>query len=88
MTQQDWNFPEGRFLAYVLGPTQEGQPPLFTVLNAAPEEIAFRLPTLPEYKTWQQLFNSADARQTVVKLPAASDIKAPARTVLAFAGLT
>jgi len=88
MTEQDWNFPEGRFLAYVLGPTQEGQPPLFIVLNAAPEEIAFKLPTLPEYKTWQQLLNSADVRQTVVKLPAASDTKAPARTVLAFAGLT
>jgi len=88
MTEQDWNFPEGRFLAYVLGATQEGQPALFIVLNAAPEEIAFKLPTLPEYKTWQQLLNSADARQTVVKLPAASDTKAPARTVLAFAGLT
>ena len=88
MTEQDWNFPEGRFLAYVLGPTQEGQPPVFIVLNAAPEEIAFKLPTLAEYKAWQLVLNSAEARQTVVKLPTGSDTKAPARTVLAFAGLT
>ena len=88
MTEQDWNFPEGRFLAYVLGPIQEGQPPVFIVLNAAPEEIAFTLPKLPEYKTWQLVLNSAEVKQTVTRLPAASDTKAPARTVLAFAGLT
>jgi glycogen operon protein len=87
MTEQDWNFPEGRFLAYVLSPTQEGQPPIFIVLNAAPEEIAFTLPKLPEYKTWQLVLNSAEAKQTVTRLPAASETKAPARTVLAFAGL-
>jgi isoamylase len=87
MTEQDWNFPEGRFLAYVLSPTQEGQPPIFIVLNAAPEEIAFTLPKLPEYKTWQLVLNSAEAKQTVMRLPAASETKAPARTVLAFAGL-
>jgi len=87
MTEQDWNFPEGRFLAYVLSPTQEGQPPIFIVLNAAPEEIVFTLPKLPEYKTWQLVLNSAEARQTVTRLPAASETKAPARTVLAFAGL-
>jgi glycogen operon protein len=88
MTEQDWNFPEGRFLAYVLGPTQEGQPPIFIVLNAAPEEIAFKLPKLAEYKTWQLVLNSAELKPTVVRLPAGSDTKATARTVLAFAGLT
>jgi isoamylase len=88
MTEQDWNFPEGRFLAYVLGPTQEAQPPIFIVLNAAPEEITFTLPKLAEYKTWQLVLNSAEIKPTVVRLPAGSDIKAPARTVLALAGLT
>ena len=50
MTEEDWNFPEGRFLAYVLGPSGDGQQPIFIVLNAAPEEIAFNLPKLPEWK--------------------------------------
>ena len=65
MKEQDWNFPEGRFLAYVLGPADHGQPPIFIVLNAAPEAITFKLPKLPEYKSWQQLLNTADAKQTV-----------------------
>ena len=43
MTESDWNFPEGRFLAYVLGPMEQGQAPIFIVLNAAPEEIAFQI---------------------------------------------
>ena len=25
MTEEDWNFPEGRFLSYVLGPAEHGQ---------------------------------------------------------------
>ena len=62
MKEQDWNFPEGRFLAYVLGPTEHGQAPIFIVLNAAPEEIAFKLPKMPEYKNWQQVLNTADSQ--------------------------
>src|SRR3979490_1359613 len=33
MTEQDWNFPEGRFLSYVLGPQGPGKEALFVVLN-------------------------------------------------------
>src|SRR6185295_12050521 len=32
MTEDDWNFPESRFLSYVLGPIERGQAPLFIVL--------------------------------------------------------
>ena len=60
MTPEDWNFPESRFLAYVLGPAEPSQAPIFIVLNAAPEDIAFQLPKLPEYKTWRQLLNTAE----------------------------
>ena len=68
MKEPDWNFPEGRFLAYVLGPLEQGQAPIFIVLNAAPEEIAFKLPKMPEYKSWQQVLNTdRDAKQTSVE---------------------
>jgi len=86
MKEQDWNFPEGRFLAYVLGPLEPGKPPIFIVLNAAPEAIAFKLPKLPEYKSWQQLLNTADVSETVAEFASGSDTKAPPRSVLAFAG--
>ena len=54
MTEPDWNFPEGRFLAYVLGPLEQAEPPIFIVLNAAPEAIEFKLPKIAEYKSWMR----------------------------------
>jgi len=86
MKEQDWNFPEGRFLAYVLGPSESGQAPIFIVLNAAPEAIAFKLPKMPEYKSWQQVLNTVDAKQKVVNFASGSETSAPPRSVLAFAG--
>jgi len=87
MKQSDWNFPEGRFLAYVLGPTEQRHQPMFIVLNAAPEEIPFKLPKLPECKAWQQLLNTVDVKQQIRQFGSGDDAKAPARSVLAFAGL-
>jgi glycogen operon protein len=87
MKEEDWKFPEGRFLAYVLGPIERGQAPIFIVLNAAPEEIAFKLPKLLEYKAWQQLLNTADVKQGFADFASGSEAKAPPRSVLAFAGL-
>ncbi len=86
MTEQDWKFPDSRFLAYVLAPIEHGQPPLFIVLNAAPEEIAFHLPKLPEYGVWQQVLNTTEIRQTSADFVSGEATKAPPRTVLAFAG--
>jgi glycogen operon protein len=86
MNQTDWNFPESRFLAYVLAPTEQRRQPIFIVLNGAPEDIPFKLPKLPEYKAWEQLLNTADVKQQVRHFGSGDDAKAPARSVLAFAG--
>jgi glycogen operon protein len=86
MTEEDWNFPEGRFLAYVLGPTGDGQQPVFIVLNAASEQIAFTLPKLPEYHSWQQLLNTADVMQGGADFASGNQTTAPPRSVLVFAG--
>jgi glycogen operon protein len=88
MTNTDWTFPDGRFLAYVLGPVEQEQAPIFIVLNAAPEEIAFTLPKMTEYKTWQQVLNTTEAKQTAADFPPGTGLKAPPRSVLAYAGLS
>jgi isoamylase len=87
MQEADWNFPEGRFLAYVLGPMEQGQPPIFIVLNAAPEEIAFTLPKMPEYKNWHQVLNTTEAVLSPTALASGAATSAPPRSVLAFAGM-
>src|ERR1700754_3738171 len=86
MKEQDWNFPEGRFLSYVLAPSDPGGAPIFVVLNAAPEEIAFHLPKLPEYARWQQVLNTSALKQTPVEFASGAETKASPRTVLAFEG--
>jgi isoamylase len=86
MTEQDWNFPDGRFLAYVLGPLARTQSPLYVVLNAAPDAIDFKLPMLPEYSHWTVVLNTADASQTTQEFASGAKSHAPARSVLAFAG--
>jgi glycogen operon protein len=87
MQESDWNFPEGRFLAYVLAPLEPGQPPIFIVLNAAPEEIAFKLPEMAEYKNWQQVLNTTEAEQNSVQHASGAETSAAPRSVLAFAGM-
>jgi isoamylase len=86
MKETDWQFPESRFVAYVLAPVEAGRAPLFIVLNAAPEEIAFKLPRLAEYKSWRCLLNTADPKETRAEFGAGADTRAPPRAVLAFAG--
>lgn len=86
MKEADWNFPESKFLAYVLGPMEPNQAPIFIVLNAAPEEIAFRLPKMPDYKNWRQLLNTGDETQNHPEFTSDTETRAPPRSVLAFAG--
>jgi glycogen operon protein len=84
MTQQDWNFPDARFLSYVLAPVEQGQPSLYIVLNAARETIAVTLPRLPECQTWTAIINTASQAQTGEEFAAGSTIQAPTRCVLVF----
>jgi glycogen operon protein len=86
MTEADWKFPDGRFLAYVLGPMEQGQAPIFIVLNTAPTEIGFTMPKMPEYKNWQQVLNTTETQQSGASFVAGAASKAPPRSVLAFAG--
>ena len=86
MTEQDWNFPEGRFLSYVLGPVQQTDAPLYIVLNAAPQAIEFMLPALAKYSRWTLCLQTAREPQLGGELPAGSKAHAPPRSILVFSG--
>ena len=59
MTEADWNFAEGRFLAYVLAPVHHGRHALFIVLNAAHQAIDFALPQIEQFKSWAPVLNTS-----------------------------
>jgi glycogen operon protein len=86
MTAQDWNFPDGRFLSYALGPLQAGEPALYVVLNAAPEAIELSLPTLPGYRRWTVVLESTASARIDEEFVSGSALQAQPRSVLAFAG--
>jgi glycogen operon protein len=86
MTEADWNFPEGRFLSYALGLGQAGQLPLFIVLNAAPQEIEFTFPTLPEYSRWLPVLDTVNRIEAGKEHAAGSKAVASSRSVLVFSG--
>lgn len=83
MTQHDWEFPQGRFLAYVLGPCGNSEA-IFIVMNAAPNPVAFTLPQMPDYRAWQPLLDTTRDRPDAISCAAGSKSKAPPRCVLAF----
>ncbi|MEA2938401.1 MAG: isoamylase [Alphaproteobacteria bacterium] len=87
MTARDWNFPNGRFLSYVLGPAETGQPPLFIVLNAAPEAVRFTMPLVPACRRWTEQVNTATTALEGRTFAAASQSMAPGRCVLVFSGV-
>jgi isoamylase len=86
MTEQDWNFPQGRFLSYILGSMEQGGPPLYIVLNAAPEAIEFTLPAHAQCKNWMVLVETAPMPRLEKEFASGSALKASPRSVLAFAG--
>jgi isoamylase len=86
MTEADWSFPEGRYLAYVLAPAQHGKLALFVVLNAAPEPIEFALPAVEPFKSWTLLFNTGCDHAGAPIFPSGAKTKVPPRSVLAFEG--
>jgi glycogen operon protein len=86
MVEKDWNFPEARFLSYVLGPAEPAGEPVFVVLNAAPQPIEFTLPALPQYSRWTSVLNTTLAPDRTELHAAGAKAKAPPRSVLLFAG--
>ncbi len=92
MGEEDWKFPEGRFLAYVLAPPKTrdgtGGEPLFLVFNAAPEAIEVTLPSFNGVAKWSRVLSTADnsvMKEDVTEAPGAK-LTAPASSILAFAG--
>jgi len=86
MTLADWEFPGAQFLSYLLGPSEVGGAPLYIVLNAASEPVAFKLPAPPKSTSWTLLLDTASKSQDRREFPSGTALQALARSVLVFAG--
>jgi isoamylase len=86
MNEQDWNFPNGRFLSYVLGPSDGGGAPLYVVLNGATHAVEITLPKVPAFHHWHCVFATAPlAESGPAGFASATRCHAPEQSVLVFA---
>ena len=86
MGEADWNFPNGRFLAYVLGAVTEGGKPLLIVLNGADETVDITGPEWPAVARWQCVIDTTNGQSNSATLELGGHWHAPPRSALAFAG--
>ena len=88
MKEEDWKFPDGRFLAYVLAAMQEGDEPLLIVFNAAGNGVDMTLPPWQNVATWSRVLDTAANAVLPEAKPETPGTKliAPPASILAFAG--
>ena len=86
MGEQDWNFPDGRFLSYVLAAFRAGGEPLFIMLNGADEPVDISFPQWPDVRQWQCVLDTSNGHPNTPAGKPGEQWSAQARTVLAFAG--
>jgi glycogen operon protein len=88
MSDEDWHFPEGRFLAYLLAPPNPSGEPLLLVLNATPDAIEVTLPSWPGVAHWSRVLDTATGlvlAEDGAEAPNAK-VKAQPSSIMAFAG--
>ena len=85
MSDEDWTFPEARYLSYILSPEKTDGVPLFIVLNAAAEAVQYVMPEWPGRKHWDQVLSTA-AQQENGGIEAGSERHAEPRSVTVYAG--
>jgi glycogen operon protein len=88
MNDDDWKFPEGRLLAYVLAAGAGNGEPLFLVFNAAAESIELTLPRWDGVARWSCVLDTV--RNTVLVESGTAEPGAQwtavATSILAFTG--
>ena len=88
MSEEDWNFAEGRFLSYVLASPTDGGEPLYIVLNASEVDIEITLPEWSNVQQWSVLLDTASYPQPpddAARTPG-STLASLSSSVLVFAG--
>jgi glycogen operon protein len=86
MSDADWNFPDGRFLAYVLGAAVEQGEPLLIVLNGADDAVDITGPEWPKVARWACVIDTANGQSNSTTLEIGGRWSAQPGSVLAFAG--
>jgi isoamylase len=87
MTEQDWHFPEGRFVSYVLAPVEDSPGPVYVVINGTPEPIDFTIANWTRLNAWRLRVATVPFKEAAsVTYSPGQTATGPARSVTVFSG--
>jgi glycogen operon protein len=86
MGQEDWEFAEARFLAYVLNAPPLGGTPLFVVMNAGSDPVEFVFPEFLELESWAGVLTTAPDVDDIGRFHVGSKQQVPGRTLTIYEG--
>jgi isoamylase len=86
MEEPDWNFPDGRFLSYVLAAAKDGGEALYVILNGADAAVDITFPEWPGIGQWQHILDTSNEKPDAITGVPGKHWSAQARCVVAFAG--
>jgi isoamylase len=86
MTEDDWNFPDSRFVSYVLAAPDQNGAPLFIIINGADEDLEVTFPEWPGATHWRNVLDTAMGEPQTILGDTGSPWTVRQRSILAFAG--
>jgi len=86
MSEEDWNFPDSRFVSYVVAAMEQGGAPLFVIINGAETDLEITFPEWPGAPHWRNVLDTAMGEPQTILGDTGSPWTVRARSVLAFAG--
>lgn len=86
MSEEDWHFPDGRFIAYVLGARDDASEPMLVVINGAATDVEFTFPEWPGAPKWQNLLDTGNGEPQSVLGDTGSPWTSQPSSILVFAG--
>jgi len=86
MSEEDWHFPDGRFIAYVLGARDDASEPMLVVINGAASDVEFTFPEWPGAPKWQNLLDTGNGEPQSVLGDTGSPWTSQPSSILVFAG--
>ena len=86
MSAEDWNFPDSRFVSYVLAAPEQGGAPLFVIINGADADLDINFPEWPGSPHWQNVLDTAMGEPQKILGDTGSPWTVRKHSILAFAG--
>ena len=86
MTEDDWNFPDSRFVSYVLAAPDQNGAPLFIIINGADADLEVTFPEWPGATHWRNVLDTAMGEPQKILGDTGSPWTVRQRSILAFAG--